>query len=137
MPRPLAYSTTTANEQTKLMGGLLAGGRLIIFTAPMPPTPESPPGEARKLIEFLFESPAFDDPVNGVGTAKRMPGAYALVTGRAVWYRTVRADGYVVFDGTVGLPGDEDDPNLVIDKVDLEQGALVTIQEFTYVSPTS
>ena len=92
-------------------------------------------GELAEELEFVFEhEAAFDDPIEGVATAKAMPGSNALLSGTARWYLTFRADGTPVFDGTVGLP--EDEPNLALDKVNLEQGALVTIQDFTYVSPT-
>src|SRR5262245_61220983 len=100
MAKELQYSITTVNEQTVLMSNLLGGGRLLIFTAPKPDSPDVQPGEAQLLVEFEFDTPAFGEAVKGVATAKPIDGAYAQVSGKAAWYRAVRADGYSLFDGT-------------------------------------
>ena len=133
MTRIMRYSTPTTNEQSSLVSTLLDGGRLRIYTDPVPDSADHSPADADLLLELQFDSPAFDAPVGGIITAHPLPPGYAMTTGRATWYRDLQQDGTTVFDGTVGLASDN--PNLVLDQVDLQQGALVTIQGFQYTSP--
>jgi hypothetical protein len=104
------------------------GGALRIYAGVRPLTVDGAPTGPR-LAELRLPSPAFAPPVDGVATAHHpSPETDAPNAGRAAWFRVVSADGFPVFDGTVGKEMLFDDPNISL-------GATVAVTTFTYQEP--
>jgi len=127
MPSRTRFSSATTLAQGDLMAALLSGGYLRIFEGEQPDEGDDPvPDVASLLVELRFTEPGLTDddqwPV--------LQQDYVRQGGHAGWFRALRADGTTsVFDGHVGT---EDDDDLVLDRLDLEQDALVKDVEFRY-----
>jgi len=91
------------------------------------------PGNAGDELLADFTLPAAGSNVvsNNVLTFGAIADVVAGDTGTAAWYRITASNGTtVVCDGTVGLVGDT--PDLVLNSVEITNGATVKITSFTY-----
>jgi hypothetical protein len=124
MPSRTRLSSTTTQAQAEVIGTLLSGGWLRIFDGDQPSDADDPvPKSSRLLVELQFNE------VDGEVMPSLQKG-YVRAKGHAGWFRALQSDGEtVVMDGLV----DTEDADLVLDRLELEQDALIQAIDFRYV----
>ena len=101
----------------------LDGGAIEIYLGTQPLNPDVQIAPGKRLARLALSKKAFK-PASGTSKeANAIASSNALATGTATWFRAVQADGKAVIDGSVGTS----DANLILDRVDLHLGGLVTV----------
>jgi len=114
----------TANAEADMIGHMLTGGSLYIYAGQRPANADRAINGQRMLAHLRFTT--FARAEGGVCLAHEMePELAAPVSGTARWFRATNAADAPVLDGAVG---DE----LVLDNVEIAQGARVALGEFAY-----
>jgi len=122
MAKNLVLENVAANASCDAECALANGGYLRIKTS----------GDVL-LAELRFGSPAFGSAVAGVATANAVtPEDSAPATGVAAKYEVYKSDGTTkLWTGTVGTA----DSNLVLNSVNIQSGAQVSVTSLTHTVP--
>jgi hypothetical protein len=126
-PASLALDVITAR---------MDGGYLRIYGGERPASPDTPP-TGPLLAELRFQPRAFVPAEAGLASAYPLePEPRARVAGTASWYRCLASDGQSgIVDGRVGLESDPD-ADIVLDTVEIQQGAPIALTLFRLSFPT-
>ncbi len=133
MANNLKTSIVARNAELNALAVLANSGKLRIYTAPQPATPETAVSTQELLAELIMGAPAFGAASHAVITANAITGdTDANATGTAAWYRLVKSDGTtVLWDGSVGTI----DADLVMNSTAIQEHAQVTVSSLTYTLP--
>jgi hypothetical protein len=123
-------STVAANAEADAVCALASHGFLRIYEGAQPVSADTAP-RSQLLAELAFGSPAFGPAVEGVATANAIAPASATATGLPSWFRVVRGNGTMLFDGSVGTSGS----NLNLTSVALSVGVVVQVDALTFTAP--
>jgi hypothetical protein len=120
---------------------LANGGYLELYDGTQPATGDTAIAAQVNLATLTFGSPAFAGAVNGVAAANAIgDDADANQTGIAAWFRVFKT-GHTpgsgdeallrVFDGSIGTATS----NLILNSVNIQQHARVSVTSFQYTQP--
>lgn len=134
MAKALTFGNALVNAETDAAMALHNNGYLRIYDGAKPATPDTAITTQNLLAELRFANPAFGASANGQATANAIAAVNASRTGVASWARTLEADGVTgVLDGTVGDVAGQTD--FVIDSVNIQLGAQVSVTSMSYTNP--
>ncbi|MBB1074475.1 hypothetical protein HUU62_08635 [Rhodoferax sp. 4810] len=116
-------------QRAQLVGDWLSGAQLTLYSGAIPTMPDTALSDQVVLAEFMLPIPS-GDAADGVFTlAAGTDPATVLTTGIATFGRLVDAADAVIGDFDVGLLGSGN--VLILDNINLVEGALVSILSFT------
>ena len=126
----MKLSDAAVNARAALLGSMLDGGYLRLYSGRQPIGPEMPVGGQIKLAELRFGDPAFKAAVSGMITANPIaPDKKAAATGKATWFRCFASDGTTaILDGSVGTAGCE----MNLNSVAIQENAEVSLASFVH-----
>jgi hypothetical protein len=99
MAKDLRVNEIDSNPALDDIFDVADGGEVLIYTLPRPAGPASAPAGATLLATLNLPNPAFLAADDGVKTANAIPGASAVGTGDAAWFRIRLPGGRGVVDG--------------------------------------
>ena len=110
---------------------LLDGGTLTIYSVARPATADQPVERSGVLATFIFASPAFGAPADGVESPSFVTNPVpAASVGTPGFARARKADGTVIADLSAG-PGDRE---IKFSEVSFSQGAPVKLTAFRFIA---
>jgi hypothetical protein len=125
-------TSLAATTEANAVAALLNNGWLRLYSGSQPSTADEAVTSQVVLAELRFGNPAFGSASDGVAAANAVTGdASANATGTATWFRCCMSDGATpVFDGSVGTSNS----NLVLNSVEISEGAPVDVTSFTFTA---
>ena len=133
MAKDLRVNEIDSNPALDDIFDVADGGEVLIYTLPRPAGPASAPAGATLLATLNLPNPAFLAADDGVKTANAIPGASAVGTGDAAWFRIRLPGGRGVVDGTIGItPGQFD---MVVPVVSVVPGIIFLVTEMSFTMP--
>ncbi len=131
------FSEDFVNAKADAGLALLDGGYLRIYDGAKPAHADDAVTTQRLLATLRWNATAFDPAVGGVAVARAVTkDDSAALDGTATWGRALKADGLsAVFDGTVGVTGQPNPGDIyefAINAADIQQGAEVRMDSFSY-----
>jgi len=135
MANNFKQADAAVNAAADAVCALCNSGYLRIYTAPQPATADTAISDQTLLAELTFGATAFGAASGGVAEANAITAdSAANATGTAAWFRALKSDGTTsVFDGSVGTS----DADLVLNSVEIQENAEVSITSLTYTQPKS
>jgi hypothetical protein len=135
MANNFKQADAAVNAAADAVCALCNSGYLRIYTAPQPATADTAISDQTLLAELTFGATAFGAASGGVAEANPITAdSAANATGTAAWFRALKSDGTTsVFDGSVGTS----DADLVLNSVEIQENAEVSITSLTYTQPKS
>jgi hypothetical protein len=122
-----------ANTQLDALAPLANNGYLQIYDGDQPATGDTAIDAQVLLSELRMNATAFDPAVAGVITARAIADDSSIAhTGTASWFRLLKSDHTTpLWDGSAGTA----DANLILNSVELREGARLQIASFTHTLP--
>ena len=131
MPSSARYSRAWMQEGLNARARLLNGGELRIYLGPRPGSPDDAAPASSLLAALRLGTPAFEeaDGEGAITTRRIEQESNAPRRGQATWFRMVTSRGKTMMEGSVG----ESDADLILDDVQIRQGAVVAIASVRHI----
>lgn len=120
----LRRSDRAANAACDAMAALCHGGYLDLYAGQQPATPDTAT-RASRLASVPLGRPAFGRAAFGTADANSVMEVAAEAAGTVSWFRVFASDHQTaIWDGRVG----EGSNDLVVDRTDIQQGAVIQVK---------